>query len=124
MARVFGPSNEPMTCLYCGTKLRRQIFKAHRYTQTISLCCQAPIVFATIPDPSTLANWRNSKACQTCGREITGHDDTEDRVVERPERQSRYAGRDDTFCTVDCGYRFGLLAARKGVRYRAIPKGV
>lgn len=117
MARDFNPSNQPMTCLYCGTKLKHKVWKAYTYTSTITLCCQAEIGSGMERAPLGMAGWREVRRCKTCQREITGVDDTENVTRTTPEKVSARAGYDDIFCTLDCGYRFGKLAADKGVRY-------
>lgn len=117
--RAFNPSNEPGTCLYCGTRLHKHEGKAYTFKNTVTLCCQAPPVTAMEQDSSTLANWRSVMRCSRCRRELVGDEDDLE-VRERTETVGRrdYLGYDGTFCTLDCGYRFGRLAASKGVRYR------
>lgn len=112
MAREFNPSNKPEPCLYCGTKLRYSVFKERTYTRTVTLCCQAGIEWNY--RPSFGGSYRQ---CATCHREITGQDDTEQVTETVPESRSKIPGRAGLFCTIDCGFSFGCLAAEKGVRY-------
>jgi uncharacterized protein CbrC (UPF0167 family) len=117
MARDFNPSNKPGTCIYCGAGLRHSVFKAHTFKNTISLCCQARVDQRMKRQPG-IAGWAQERFCTVCGRSMVGDaEDTEVRVTEVPERRSAEAGYAGLFCTRDCGYRFGLLAARKGIRY-------
>lgn len=121
MARSFNPSNLPHTCLYCGTKLRQAVYKGHTLQSTISLCCQAR-VDQRMERRAGTGGWRNVRFCTGCSRELVGDaEDTEVRETVVPERRSEMYGYHDCFCTRDCGYSFGLLAARKGVRYTQRP---
>jgi hypothetical protein len=117
--RPFNPSNRPDTCLYCGVGLKYTVFSEQRYARTVSLCCQAPVR----QDYGVWeGSWGGQLACSACNRVLVG--DTEDtETVEHvtPERRSRDKGYGGYFCTRDCGYRFGLLAAEKGVRYTKRP---
>lgn len=118
MARDFNPSNEPGTCIYCGARLRQSVFKAHTIKRTVSLCCQAPVESQMFRDPKIIASWRSGYYCTACKRELVGDaEDTEVQVTEVPEKRSAVAGYADLFCTRDCGYQFGLIAALQGVRY-------
>jgi len=114
--RPFNPSNQPETCLYCGTKLKVTVFQGHSWSSTVSLCCQAPLA------TDHTMRWRDGKdhvMCSQCRRELVPDaDDTETKTTVVPERRSEHAGYAGYFCTRDCGYRFGVLAAEKGVRYR------
>lgn len=120
MARDFNPSNEPQTCLYCGAKLKHTVYRGHVLKNTISLCCQAR-VDQRMERQNSVGGWRSVRFCTGCSRELVGDaEDTEVRETAVPERRSELAGHHGFFCTVDCGYRFGRLAAEKGVRYRRV----
>jgi hypothetical protein len=115
--RPFGPSNRPDTCLYCGAGLKHDVFKGSTHKTAISLCCRARVEQRTRRTPTS--DWDVVLACTGCGRELVGDaEDTEVRTTVVPERRSRDKGYAGYFCTRSCGYRFGLLAARQGVRYR------
>ena len=116
--RPFNPSNRPQTCLYCGAKLRHTVYPETSYKTTVSLCCQAP----TAESWGTRdGRWGSHLYCSACTRELVGDaDDVETRTHVTPERTSELAGYAGYFCTRDCGYRFGVLAAEKGTRYRRV----
>lgn len=122
--RAFNPSNEPDTCLYCGSRLYAHPGKEYTLKNTVTLCCQAPVE-QRIERDDTLSGWRSVSRCSTCRRElVVDADDTEVRERTEVYGRSDTRGYDGVFCTLDCGYRFGQLAASKGVRYRkSTPEG-
>lgn len=105
-------SNQPGTCLWCGRKLYYSHRKEARYTNTVTLCCQAPIVEAM----KRGGGWQFVKSCSVCHREITGEDDTEKREHVTPASVSEHAGYFGFFDTRICGFNFGLAFARAGRR--------
>lgn len=119
--RPFNPSNLPDTCLYCGVALPEHPGKEYTHKNTVSLCCRGAVARAMEPDSSTLANWRSVMRCSICRRELVGDaDDIETVETVSVFGRSDTRGYDGDFCTLDCGYRFGVLAASKGVRYRQL----
>ena len=112
--RPFNPSNQAGSCLYCGKKLSAHVGKEITHKNTVTLCCQAPI------HHNGAYRWSGGPeySCSRCRRVIQmDGDDTEvqERTVVYGQRD--YLGYDGLFCTANCGYRFGVLAAKKGVRY-------
>lgn len=121
----FNATNNPETCIYCGKKLYYKHRKATSYSQTITLCCQAPIDWVHPWKQQLDGSYGPEKTCSNCHRPITGVDDTEEQVIDTPAWRAEKPGayQDGYFCTMACGWRFGQLAASKGVRYVKRPEG-
>lgn len=107
----FGATNEPRTCLWCGTRLKQIIKHSGEWVTTVrtkSACCQAEM-------HEGLDQWDDQPAmrCKKC-----------DRIQEM--RRHHYSNKtptglygedgDSLFCRTRCGYQFGRALALHGRR--------
>lgn len=98
-------TNAPGTCLWCGKKLRQKYdSKYEHYNRSRSLCCKAPVI--------------DGHTCEGCGNYV----DSGRRLVSRTKVHERLGDYGDgAFCTLRCGYMFGVAAAKNGFRLQKLP---
>lgn len=84
--KKFGYQGEEGTCLWCGVKLRRELRLADNHDELM----QAALAQGLPYDKAFKAG------------------------MVRAKKAGPY--EDDTFCTMSCGYWFGLRMARMGLR--------
>lgn len=97
-------NNAPGTCLWCGKKLRFSYDSVYDYYwPERSRCCKATL--------------DEDHCCEGCGNHIY----KSRRLISRKRRYDRPgAYADGAFCTMRCGYMFGVAAAQNGFRLQPL----
>lgn len=114
--KKFEATNHKGTCLWCGEKLRHECRIDYDYNNVLrksSPCCGADVIVRT---PEGEDHSYNSGECAQCGHRFNPTKLHRTIVNKTPIFDAPGYMGNGQFCTLRCGYQFGLCCARSGER--------